>query len=142
MRWAEFERVGVFQYSVEEGTRSGEMDDALDEKTIAARHRKLMQVQRPISKQAQRRFGAREIEVLVDGVSDESEFLLEGRHHGQAPEIDGKVYLVNGAAQPGEIRRALVTDAADYDLVADLMTPDGSLAERPPGSRRIKLKTL
>ena len=71
-----------------------------------------------------------EIEVLVDGVSDEHEFLLEGRWWGQAPEVDGKIYLANGDAAPGEIRKALVTAAADYDLVADLLTPEGEIIRR------------
>ena len=77
----------------------------------------------------------REIEVLVEGVSDESELLLEGRHRGQAPEIDGKVHLANGTAPIGTITKALVTHAADYDLVADLYEADGTLPEPPPGAR-------
>jgi ribosomal protein S12 methylthiotransferase len=136
VKWAEFERVGVFKYSHEEGTRSGGLDEVLAQKTINARHRRLMQIQRPISRKKMRALVGREIEVLVEGVSDESEFLLEGRHAGQAPEIDGKVYLANGEGKAGELRRARVTDAADYDLVADLLPREGSLVDRPPRSAR------
>ncbi|MFT3925900.1 MAG: hypothetical protein QM778_25375 [Myxococcales bacterium] len=75
-------------------------------------------------------------------MSDESEFLLEGRHAGQAPDIDGKVYLANGEAKPGEIRKAMVTDAADYDLVADLLPREGGGLDRPPGAKRVRLRTL
>jgi ribosomal protein S12 methylthiotransferase len=142
VKWAEFERVGVFKYSHEEGTRSEKLDELVPEKTIGARHRKLMQLQRPISKRKLRGLIGKELEVLVEGVSDESEFLLEGRHAGQAPDIDGKVYLANGEAEPGELRRALVTDAADYDLVADLLPRHGGSAERPPGAKKLRLKTL
>jgi ribosomal protein S12 methylthiotransferase len=142
VKWAEFERVGVFKYSHEEGTRSGTLDEIVNERSIAARHRKLMQLQRGISKKKLRRLVGQTLEVLVEGVSDESEFLLEGRHHGQAPDIDGKVYLANGEAKAGEIRRALVTDAADYDLVADLLPRDGSAHERPPGAKKIRLRTV
>lgn len=142
VKWAEFERVGVFKYSHEEGTRSGTLEERVPDKTIGARHRKLMQLQRPISKRKMRALVGRELEVLVEGVSDESEFLLEGRHAGQAPDIDGKVYLANGEAKPGELRRALVTDAADYDLVADLLPPEGTPLERPPGAKKVRLKTL
>jgi ribosomal protein S12 methylthiotransferase len=149
VKWAEFERVGVFKYSLEEGTRSGELEEVLPQKTIAARHRKLMQIQRPISRKKMRAFVGREIEVLVEGVSDESEFLLEGRHAGQAPEIDGKVYLANGEGRAGELRRARVTDAADYDLVADLLPREGSLVDRPPrsprsssGAKKLHLRTI
>jgi ribosomal protein S12 methylthiotransferase len=142
VKWAEFERVGVFKYSHEEGTRSGTLGELTPQKIINARHRKLMQLQRPISKKKLRKLIGQELEVLVEGVSDESDFLLEGRHQGQAPEIDGKVYLANGEAEPGELRRAIVTDAADYDLVADLLPRDGSRPERPPGAKKLRLKTL
>jgi ribosomal protein S12 methylthiotransferase len=101
-----------------------------------------MQIQRPISRRKLRALVGRELEVLVEGVSDESEFLLEGRHAGQAPDIDGKVYLANGEARAGELRRAIVTDAADYDLVADLLPREGGDRERPPGAKKIRLKTL
>jgi ribosomal protein S12 methylthiotransferase len=142
VKWAEFERVGVFKYSHEEGTRSGTLGELVPEKTIAARHRKLMQLQRPISKKKLRKLVGQELEVLVEGVSDESEFLLEGRHRGQAPDIDGKVYLANGEAKPGELRRAIVTDAADYDLVADLLPREGGGHDRPPGAKKLRLKTV
>lgn len=140
VKWAEFERVGVFKYSVEEGTRSGTLEDPLPQKTISARHRKLMQIQRPISRNKMRAMVGSEIDVLVEGVSDESEFLLEGRHKGQAPDIDGKVYLANGEALAGELRKARVTDAADYDLVADLLPREGGVVERPPGAASIGRK--
>ncbi len=142
VKWAEFERVGVFKYSHEEGTRSGKLEEQVAEKTIAARHRKLMQIQRPISRKKMRKMVGSQIEVLVEGVSDESEFLLEGRHAGQAPEIDGKVYLANGEAKPGELRKAMVTDAADYDLVADLLPREGGGLDRPPGAKRVRLRTI
>jgi len=146
VRWAEFDHVGVFLYSPEENTPSGEMSDPVDEKIAKRRHRELMRVQRPISRaRGKARIGT-ELDVLVEGISDESEFLLEGRWWGQAPDVDGKVYLGNGAAQPGEIRRALVTNAADYDLVADLLTPEGEW-DVPPGTRRprrrkVRLRTV
>jgi ribosomal protein S12 methylthiotransferase len=146
VKWAEFEHVGVFQYSTEEGTHASTLGEMVPERTIKARHRKLMQTQRPIARKKMRARIGTEIEVLVEGVSDESEFLLEGRHRGQAPDIDGKVYLANGEATPGELRRARVTDAADYDLVADLLPRDGGDADRPPEAggkaKKVRLKTV
>jgi ribosomal protein S12 methylthiotransferase len=144
VRWAKFDRVGVFRYSPEEGTASGAMDGAVPAKVAAARHRKLMAAQRPISAAKAKAMVGREIEVLVEGVSDESELLLEGRWWGQAPEIDGKVYLANGTARTGELRKALVTKSAAYDLVADLFDEDGTLPDAPPGAdprpkRRVRL---
>ncbi len=147
VRWAELDHVGVFLYSHEEDTRSGGMADLVPAKTARARHRKLMSLQRPISRRSLRRRVGEELEVLVDGPSDEHELLLEGRWWGQAPEVDGKVYLANGRAAPGEIRRALVTAAADYDLVADLLGRDGSHDAPPDGPRPrrrrpVRLRTL
>ena len=144
VKWAEFDHVGVFLYSHEEDTRSGAMEDLVPAKTARARHRKLMSLQRPISRRSLRRRVGTEIEVLVDGPSDEHELLLEGRFWGQAPDVDGKIHLANGTARPGEIRRALVTGAADYDLVADLLGEDGT-HDAPPGvprARRVRLPTV
>ncbi len=147
VRWAEFDRVGVFRYSVEEGTSAGEMDDQVPEEVAEARRRELLAVQRPISRAKQELLVGTDLEVLVEGVSDESDLLLQGRWYGQAPEIDGKVYLANGEARPGELRKAFVTQAADYDLVADLYERDGTLPEPPPGAdprpkRRLRLPTV
>ncbi|RLB44798.1 MAG: 30S ribosomal protein S12 methylthiotransferase RimO [Deltaproteobacteria bacterium] len=141
VEWAEFDHVGVFVYSHEEGTGSGEMEDTVAEEVKEQRHRRLMSLQRPISRAKLRRRVDTEVEVLVDGVSDESDFLLEGRFWGQAPEVDGKIYLTNADAQPGEIRRAIITEAADYDLVADLLGPDGT-RDVPPGASRPRRRHL
>jgi ribosomal protein S12 methylthiotransferase len=96
-----------------------------------------MGTQRAISRRRLRARIGTELEVLVDGPSEESDFLLEGRFFGQAPEVDGKVYLANGTAQPGQLRRALVTGAADYDLTADLLDAVGR-HDAPPGQRRVR----
>ena len=115
-------------------------------KIAHARHRKLMSA--PAADRApeeRRRCIGRELEVLVEGPSDENEFVLEGRRWGQAPEIDGQVYLANGEAGRGEIRQALVTAAADYDLVADLLGEDGthdSPIPAPKPKKRVALKTV
>jgi ribosomal protein S12 methylthiotransferase len=146
VEWAELDHVGVFLYSTEEGTRSGEMPDAVDLAIAEARHAELMEIQRPISRgRLDLRVGT-ELDVLVEGISDESEWLLQGRWWGQAPEVDGSVYLANGTAQAGEIRRVLVTDAADYDLMADFIDPAGG-RDAPPDAKdprkpKVKLRTL
>lgn len=144
--WAEFDHVGVFLYSHEEATPAETFEDDVDAKTKKRRHRELMRLQRPISRARLKARVGHELDVLIDGVSDESEHLLEGRWWGQAPEVDGKIYLANGEGVPGEIRRALVTNAADYDLVGDLLTHEGEW-DVPPGTRRprkrkVRLRTL
>ena len=146
VRWARFDHVGVFLFSPEEGTASAELGDPVDEAVARARRDELMSVQRPISRQRLARRVGTELDVLVEGVSDESELLLQGRWWGQAPEVDGSVYLANGTARVGEIRRVLVTDAADYDLIGDFI--DGPVGhDAPPGakdprSHKLKLRTL
>jgi ribosomal protein S12 methylthiotransferase len=118
--WGRFDHVGVFRYSVEDGTVSGGMEDRVAEDVIEARAAQLMELQRPISAERLKRFVGRELEILVEGESEESELLLQGRHSGQAPDIDGVVHLISGTAQPGQLVRARITQAGDYDLVGDL----------------------
>ena len=75
----------------------------------------------------------RELEVLVEGPSEDSELVMMGRHAGQAPEIDGCVFLSGGPVQPGELHKATITQASEYDLVGEV-AEDGTALEsaRPP----------
>jgi ribosomal protein S12 methylthiotransferase len=136
VRFGEFDHVGVFRYSHEDGTHSGTMDELVDERTSRTRANELMKLQRGISRKKLRAQIGRELEVLVEGVSDESEFLLQGRHRGQAPEVDGVVLLTNDTAQTGDLRRARVVKAADYDLVAELLPAGAPETSAPRGKRR------
>jgi len=146
VEWADFDHVGVFLYSSEDGTRSAEMGDPVEAAVAEARRDALMETQRPISRERLHLRIGTELDVLVEGVSDESDLLLQGRYWGQAPEVDGSVYLANGTARAGEIRKVLVTDAADYDLMADFV--DGPLGwDAPPDAKdprasKVKLRTL
>jgi ribosomal protein S12 methylthiotransferase len=79
-----------------------------------------MEIQRRISRAHHDAMVGRELDVLVDGVSTESEYLLEGRWYGQAPGIDGVTYVADGQARPGDVVRARVTQGSDYDLAASL----------------------
>lgn len=146
VRWAELDHLGAFAYSEEEGTRSAEMDDAVAPEVAEERLAELMELQRPVSRARLRSRIGQEVDVLVEGLSEESELLLQGRTWGQAPEVDGVVLLANGEARPGTIRRALIRDAGDYDLVGDLIGADGSI-DLPPGvdrprRRKVRLRTL
>ena len=146
VEWAEFDHVGVFLYSPEDGTRSADLGDPVDPEVAKARYEALMETQRPLSRERLELRVGTELDVLVEGISDESDLLLQGRWWGQAPEVDGSVYLANGTAQPGEIRKVLVTDAADYDLMADFIDgPRGRDAPpdaKDPRGRKVKLRTL
>jgi ribosomal protein S12 methylthiotransferase len=121
---ARFDHLGVFSYSDEETGRSYRLDGKVDRRTVYHRRRRLMSIQRKISRANHRRLVAREMAVLVEGPSQETDLLWEARTQGQAPEIDG-VCLVNdfegGPPQPGQIRRLRVTEAHDYDLVGIIL---------------------
>ena len=123
---ARFDNLGVFTYSDEDTSRSYELDAKVDGRTMHNRRRRLMAIQRKISRARNRSMVGRELPVLVEGLSAETDLLWEGRLATQAPEIDGAT-LINDfqGAEPrqGEIRRLLVTEAHDYDLVGTLLEP-------------------
>jgi ribosomal protein S12 methylthiotransferase len=142
VQWAEFERVGVFKYSDEEGTGSETQDAKVAQKAIHARYRKLMAVQRPISRRKNRALVGTRMTVLVDGTSDQHEYVLQGRHAGQAPEIDGVVYLSGAEVRPGEMVPVEITQSADYDLVGEVLFDDAAPATpvAPKPRRRVSLR--
>lgn len=131
VKWAGFDHMGVFLYSHEEGTPAADSVDLVPSEIAQERADTLMGLQHEIAVKRNQQQVGREIEVLVDGPSDEADFLLDGRWWGQAPEVDGRIILANGVARAGEIRRAVVTGAADFELTADLLTPEG-LRDTPP----------
>ena len=126
IREAELDRVGVFNYSREEGTVAALLPNRVPQKEIDARRRELLRIQRQISKKKMKALRGQELDILVEGQSDESEYVLMGRHQGQAPEIDGQVYLsLDGdfTPAPGSFVRARVTHSAEYDLAAQVLGP-------------------
>jgi ribosomal protein S12 methylthiotransferase len=126
-----FERLGVFEYSAEEGTPAAEMADQIPAALRRERFDRIMEVQQAISRDHQRAMIGRRLEVLVEGRAEETEHLLAGRHAQQAPEIDGITYVNDGVAYPGEIVTLEVTDAAEYDLVGRVVARDAARASRP-----------
>jgi ribosomal protein S12 methylthiotransferase len=127
VQWAQFDHVGVFRFSDEENVASHEMDAKVPAKVSAARHRKLMSVQRPIARKKNKSLIGQTIEVLVEGPSEEHEFVMQGRHSGQAPEVDGSVFLSGAEVATGTIVRATITQSAEYDLVGEVEGGDGWL---------------
>ena len=117
---SKFDRAGAFTYSIEPGTVSAMLPNRVDPLVANARQEKLMEIQRQISRARHEAMVGKEIEVLVEGVSSETDYLLEGRWYGQAPGIDGVTYLANGEAKAGDLVKARVTQASDYDLAASL----------------------
>jgi ribosomal protein S12 methylthiotransferase len=126
---AQFDRLGVFAYSDEDSSASFRLDAKLDGRTIQNRKRRLMADQRRISRVRNRAMIGQEVDVLVEGPSEETDLLWQARISTQAPEIDGFCYVNDfEGAEPrtGEIRRMLITEAHDYDLVGTLLAPSES----------------
>ncbi len=120
VREVEFDRLGAFAYSDEEDAESWRLDSKIPESVKQERLNTLMSIQAGISRRKNRAMVGRAYPVLIEGPSQETDLLWEGRLPSQAPEIDGVVYLNDGVTdrtRPGEIRRVLITEAHDYDLI-------------------------
>jgi ribosomal protein S12 methylthiotransferase len=138
VKWARFEHAVVFRYSDEETCASRALPNKVPALVAANRSRKLMAMQRRIAREKNRALIGSELDVLVEGASEEHELVMKGRHAGQAPEIDGSVYLSEGQAVAGEMRRVRITHASDWDLVGDLLGEGAPAAPR----KRVGLKML
>ena len=120
-RW-QLDHVGVFPYEDEDGSVAAGFTDKVDDGEKQQRYQWVMELQAEISKNKLQQYVGREETVLVEGVSRESDLLLEGRTRYQAPDIDGCVYINEGTANPGDIVTVLMTEAHIYDLVGGIMT--------------------
>jgi ribosomal protein S12 methylthiotransferase len=121
---AQFDRLGVFSYSDEDTSKSFELDQKVDGKTIYNRKRHLMSIQKKISRKRNRSAVGREFRVLIEGPSADSELVWQARLSTQAPEIDGVCYISDPGEAPlksGEMRTMRVTEAHDYDLTGELV---------------------
>jgi len=122
---ARFDWLGVFEYSDEEGSAAYHLDGKVPKRTISMRQRKLMREQLQISRKVRAAQVGQTFDVLVEGESEETPLLWQGRTAMHAPEIDGKI-LINDfgpheTLQAGSFHRCEVTEAHDYDLVARVM---------------------
>jgi ribosomal protein S12 methylthiotransferase len=125
VRAAEFDWMGTFAYSDQEGAAAHELESKLPLKEIERRRKHLMQIQKGISKRKKKALRGKQFDVLLEGASEESDLLLEGRSEMHAPEIDGKLYITDIpeglSVNPGEFYRAEITETHDYDLVARIL---------------------
>jgi ribosomal protein S12 methylthiotransferase len=121
VREVEFEHLGVFRYSPEEGTPAAVFPGRADQRTSQKRYGRLMRLQKKISLKKNQGFVGRVEPVLVTGPSAESEWLLEGRTRFQAPEVDGVVYITDGKPVVGEINPVRITKVNVYDLVGEVL---------------------
>jgi ribosomal protein S12 methylthiotransferase len=117
----EFDHVGVFTYSDEEGTAAYDLPGRVPALVKANRKRRLMAAQKRISLRRNRARVGQRHEVLVEGVHPDSDLLLRGRLATQAHEIDGSVLIADGSAAAGSFVTCEITEAHPYDLVARLV---------------------
>jgi ribosomal protein S12 methylthiotransferase len=125
VREAQFDWMGTFGYSDQDGASAYTLEKKISPREIERRRKRLMQIQRQISKKRKKTLIGREFNLLLEGTSEETDLLLEGRTAMHAPEIDGKVFVnetpEGKEPQPGQFYRCEIVEAHDYDLVARIL---------------------
>jgi ribosomal protein S12 methylthiotransferase len=126
VRAAQLDWLGVFSYSDEEGSGAFGLGDKVPPRTIEARRRSLMRQQQSISRKSRAAQVGRRFDLLVEGASEETPLLWEGRTEHQAPEIDGKVYINDFGpfeqVNPGQFYQCEITESQDYDLIGRIVS--------------------
>ena len=117
-----FERLGVFPYSREEDTPAHDMAQQVPQEVAEARAEQLMAMQRGVMREFHDSKVGQQLDVLVDGYDESGEFLV-ARSHADAPEVDGRVLLPKESAAVGDLVRAKITAAGDYEWVAEIAPP-------------------
>ena len=125
VRAAQFDWMGAFGYSDQDGAGAYALEKKLSPNEIERRRKRLMQIQRQISKKRKKALVGKEFDLVLEGTSEETDLLLEGRTAMHAPEIDGKVFINDfpDGVEPefGKFYRCEITEAHDYDLVARVL---------------------
>jgi ribosomal protein S12 methylthiotransferase len=117
VREVEFDHLGVFAYSHEENTASYLLPNQLPDEIKRRRREELMALQQTVSQQRLQLLIGKTVNVLIEEVSEESEFLWSGRHQGQAPDIDGKVLIRSGEITRGKILPVRIERSMEYDYI-------------------------
>lgn len=118
-----FHHLGVFKYSDEEGTPAYKLKPKVPQEIIDERFDIIYEAQREIVRELNQKYLGKVVNVLIEGYHDETDLLLQGRHEGQAPDIDGKVIINDGFSEVGEIVQVEITEVLDYDLVGRIIKP-------------------
>jgi ribosomal protein S12 methylthiotransferase len=124
VRAAEFDWLGVFAYSDEEGAAAHALSGKLTARQIEGRRRRLMAWQRRVSRRKKQAQVGREFDVVLEGPAEDTALLWEARGEMHAPEIDGKLFINDfgpHTPRPGEFYRCKIIAAHDYDLVGQLV---------------------
>ena len=125
----QFDHVGIFTYSDEEGTTAFDYPGRVPEEVKEERKNILMEFQKEIALRKNREKVGQVESVLVEGFDAQENYIMTGRLASQAPDIDGQVILEKCEAEPGEIIPVRITAAADYDLVAEPVSQPVELTE-------------
>lgn len=121
---AKFNHLGVFKYSDEEGTPAYKLQPKVSQEVIEERFEIIYETQKEIARELNEQYLGKVLDVLVEGPHEETPLLWQGRHAGQAPDIDGKVIINDGQANIGDIVKVEITDVLDYDLVGHIIAND------------------
>jgi ribosomal protein S12 methylthiotransferase len=116
----EFDHLGAFIFSPEEGTPAARLETVVEERVAKERLDAIMRLQAEISRRKNRGMVGHRVSVLVEGVSPETDLLLKGRTATMAPDVDGQVLINKGEAVIGEIAPVCITEAHTYDLVGEI----------------------
>lgn len=125
IKTARFNHLGIFRYSDEEGTPAFKLQPKVPQDVIEERFDRLYEAQREIVRELNAEFMGKVIPVLIEGEHEETELLIEGRHFGQAPDIDGKVIindLSGRKVEIGDLVHVEITEVLDYDLVGRVVS--------------------
>src|SRR5215468_7434532 len=125
VKQAQLDWMGVFGYSDQEGAAAHSQEKKVPSKEIERRRKRLMQIQKQISRKRKKALVGKEFDLVLEGTSEETDLLLEGRTPMHAPEIDGKVFVNDfpegTTPESGRFYRVEITEAHDYDLVARIL---------------------
>ena len=118
---AEFDRLGAFTYSAEDGTPAAEMPDQIPEQTKENWKADVMELEEEIIADCNEELIGREFDVIIEGELPE-EHAFVGRTYRDAPDVDGYVFIrTDEALMSGDFARVRITGAYEYDLIGELI---------------------
>lgn len=123
IEWARFDKLGIFPFSPEPGTKAFTMRPKPQNATVMRRCELLLDLQREISREIQESCIGQYREIIIDRLSDNPEYAYEGRTSGDAPEVDGRVFVIDGEADFGEFLSVQIVDTDDYDMFGKIWPP-------------------
>jgi ribosomal protein S12 methylthiotransferase len=122
---ARLDHLGAFAYSPEDATPGAKLPGRVPKQVARRRLRQLLEAQKPIALAQRQRLLGQRLRVLVEGPCEETEHLLQGRHYGMAPEIDGRLLINDGTAPAGMLVDVEITEAYADDMVGHIVGPLG-----------------